>query len=75
MSQDYGIMIPVPRWRLVVETGHGWEELTAEEKRLAWDYLCTDQTPAMLEQYRAVARNIGRQLRERMDAAVMEVLR
>lgn len=75
MNNEHGMVARVPRWRMVVETGHGWEELTDEEKRLAREYLCTDQTPAILAQFRAIGENLGRQARERIDVAVMEALR
>lgn len=66
---DHGMIIQVPRWRMAVETGHGFGELNDEEKRLAWDYICTDQMPAILAQYSAIGEKLGRQARERMDAA------
>lgn len=72
--KEHSMMIPVPRWRLVAETGHGYDELNDDERQKLWDYLCTDQTPALLAAFRSIGEKIGRRARQRVDAAVMKVL-
>lgn len=74
MTNDHSITIQIPRWRYVAETGQGYDELTPDEKRLAWEYLTTDTTPENHAMFRAVAAKLGQQARERVDAAVMRVL-
>jgi len=73
-TKQYGQVFSVPRWRMVCETGQGYDELTDEEKRLAREWVCTDQTPAILEMYRKVGEEMGRRHAERVEAAVMRVI-
>lgn len=74
MTNDHTTTIQIPRWRYVAETGHGYDELTPEEKRLAWEYLTTDTTPEVHAMLRAAGEKLGQQARERIDAAVMKLL-
>jgi hypothetical protein len=69
-TEREGQVFSVPRWRMVIETGHGYDELTDEEKRLAKEYLCTDQAPTIIESFR----NLGRRYSERVEAAVMRAI-
>lgn len=71
---DKGMMIQVPRWRMVVETGYGWDELNDYERAKAREYLTTDQMPELVKLYGDCLAKIARQANEHIEDAVMKAL-
>lgn len=74
--RDIGKVISLPLWKYAVIACDREliAQLTPDEMKLAKEYLCTDQVPAMLEEARKAGEKLGRQHAARVEAAVMRAI-